>query len=48
MYMLISGYQNSGQNHKMKIGSISFGKVAKLINIFGNDSNKAKFDSLGN
>jgi hypothetical protein len=29
--MLLSGYQNAGQNHKMKIANISFGKVAKLI-----------------
>jgi site-specific DNA-adenine methylase len=40
-YMLLSRHQNAGQNHDMKIANRCF------VKIFGNDSNKSKFDSGG-
>jgi hypothetical protein len=43
-YMLLSRQQNVGQNGDMKIANRLFEKVQ----IFGDDSNKSKFDSRGN
>jgi hypothetical protein len=40
--MLLSRYPNAGQNHDIKIANRC------LVQIFGNDSNKSKFDSGGN
>jgi hypothetical protein len=42
-YLLTSRRQNAGQSHNIKIGNRSFENVA--VQIFGNDSNKSKFDS---
>jgi hypothetical protein len=42
-YMLLSHHQNVGQNQEIKIASRSFENE-----IFGDDSNKPKFDSGGN
>jgi hypothetical protein len=44
--MLLPHHQNAGQNHNMNIANIYFENVA--VQIFGNDSNKRKFDSGGN
>jgi hypothetical protein len=38
-YMLLSRYQNAGQNRNIKIANRSFSKCVK-VKIFGNDSNK--------
>jgi hypothetical protein len=43
-YMLLSRHQNAGQNYNVKIHDRSFENVA----VFGNDSNKSKFNTGGN
>jgi hypothetical protein len=45
-YMLLSHHQNAGRNHDMKASKRTLENGAVLI--FGNDSNKSKFDSEGN
>jgi hypothetical protein len=45
-YMLLSRQQNVGQNRGMKIANRSFENVS--VQIFGDNSNKSKFDSRGN
>jgi hypothetical protein len=45
-YMLLSCHQNARQNHDIKIANRSSENVT--VKIFGNDSNKSKFDSGGN
>jgi hypothetical protein len=45
--MLLSHHQNAGQNRDMKIANRYFENVTQ-IKIFGNESNKSKFDSGGN
>jgi hypothetical protein len=45
-YKLLSRHQNVGQNWDIKIANRSFENV--IPQIFGNDSNKPKFDSGGN
>jgi hypothetical protein len=45
-YMLLSCQQNVGQNRDIKIANRSFENVS--VQIFGDDSNKSKFDSRGN
>jgi hypothetical protein len=45
-YMLVSRDQNAGQTWEIKIGHRSFENVT--VQVFGNDSNKSKFDSGGN
>jgi hypothetical protein len=45
-YMLLSRHQNVGQNRDIKIANRSFENVS--VQIFGDDSNKPKFDSGGN
>jgi hypothetical protein len=45
-YMLLSCHQNVGQNRDVKIANRSFENVS--VQIFGDDSNKSKFDSGGN
>jgi hypothetical protein len=45
-YMLVSRDQNAGQNQGIKIGNRAFENVS--VQVFGNDSNKSKFDSKGN
>jgi hypothetical protein len=45
-YMLPSLEQNAGQNRDIKIANRSFENVS--VQIFGNDSNKSKFDSREN
>jgi hypothetical protein len=45
-YMLVSCHQNAGQNYDMKITTRSFEMWHSSI--FGNNSNKSKFDSGGN
>jgi hypothetical protein len=42
-YMLLSRHQNVGQNRDIKIANRSFENVS--VQIFGDDSNKPKFDS---
>jgi hypothetical protein len=44
--MSVSQHQNAGQNQEIKIGNRSFENVS--VQVFGNDSNKSKFDSGGN
>jgi hypothetical protein len=46
-YVLPSCHQNAGQNQDIKIANRSFENVTQF-KIFGNDSNKSKFDSVGN
>jgi hypothetical protein len=46
-YMLVSHHQNVGQNRDIKIANRSFENVS-TVQIFGDDSNKSKFDSEGN
>jgi hypothetical protein len=46
-YMLLSCQQNAGQNHAIKRANRSFLKCG-TVKIFGNNSNKSKFDSRGN
>jgi hypothetical protein len=41
-YMLLSPHQNVGQSRDIKIGNRSFENVS--VQIFGDDSNKSKFD----
>jgi hypothetical protein len=43
-YMLLSHHQNVGQNRDINIANKSF----ENIQIFGDNSNKSKFDSGGN
>jgi hypothetical protein len=43
-FMLLSRYQNAGRNWNVKTGNRSF----VTVQIFGDDSNKSKFDSGGN
>jgi hypothetical protein len=45
-YILGSWDQNAGQNRDIKIGNIIWKCVT--VQVFGNDSNKSKFDSEGN
>jgi hypothetical protein len=45
-YMLLSRHQNVGQNQELKIANRSFENVT--VQIFGDNSNKSKFDSRGN
>jgi hypothetical protein len=45
-YMLLSRHQNAGQNQNIKTGDRSVENVT--FQIFGNDSNKSKFNSGGN
>jgi hypothetical protein len=45
-YMLLSRHQNAGQNRDIKIANIV--RKCVTVQIFGNDSNKSKFDSGGN
>jgi hypothetical protein len=45
-YMLLSRHQNVGKNNKINLGNRSFENEA--VQIFGNDSNKLKFNSGGN
>jgi hypothetical protein len=45
-YKLVSRDQNAGQTREIKIGNRSFETVT--VQVFGNDSNKSKFDSGGN
>jgi hypothetical protein len=45
-YMLVSRHQNVGQNRDIKIANRSFENVS-TVQIFGDDSNKSKFDSGG-
>jgi hypothetical protein len=45
-YMLLSPRQNAGQNQDMRIANRSFENVSAQI--FGDDSNKSKFDSRAN
>jgi hypothetical protein len=45
-YMLIYSHQNVGQNRVIKIANRSFENVT--VQLFGDDSNKSKFDSRGN
>jgi hypothetical protein len=42
--MLLSRHQNAGQNRDIEIANRSFA----TIKIFGDDSNRSKFDSGGN
>jgi hypothetical protein len=44
--MLLSRHQNVGQNRDIKIANRSFGKCV-IVQLFGDDSNKPKFDSGG-
>jgi hypothetical protein len=44
MSMLLSRHQNAGQNHNIKTVNRPF-KKCDAVQIFGNDSNKSKFDS---
>jgi hypothetical protein len=46
-YILLSRQQNVGKNRDIKIANRSFEDVSQF-KIFGNDSNKSKFDSGGN
>jgi hypothetical protein len=46
--MLLSRHQNAGQNHDMKIANRSFENVTQYKYVYGNESNKSKFDSGGN
>jgi hypothetical protein len=46
-YMLLSHYQNAGQNRDIKIANTAFEK-GSTVQIFENDSNRSKFDSGGN
>jgi hypothetical protein len=46
-YMLLSHHQNVGQTLDIKTANTSFENVSQ-IQIFGDDSNKSKFDSGGN
>jgi hypothetical protein len=43
-YMLLSRHQNVGQNRDIKIAN----RKCATVQIFGDDSNKSKFDSGGN
>jgi hypothetical protein len=45
-YMLLSRHQNAGQNWDIEIADRSFENVT--VQIFGDNSNKSKFDSGGN
>jgi hypothetical protein len=45
-YMLVSRDQNAGQTREIKIGNRSFENVS--VQVFGNDRNRSKFDSVGN
>jgi hypothetical protein len=45
-YMLVPRDQNAGQNRELKIGNRSYENVS--LQLFGNNSNKSKFDSGGN
>jgi hypothetical protein len=45
-YMLLFCHQNVGQNRDIKIANRSFEYVS--VQIFGDNSNKSKFDSGGN
>jgi hypothetical protein len=44
--MLLSGHQNIGRNRDIKIASRLFENVS--VKVFGDDSDKSKFDSGGN
>jgi hypothetical protein len=44
-YMLLSRHQNAGQNRNINIANRSFENMT--VQIFGDDSNKSKFDSGG-
>jgi hypothetical protein len=44
-YMLLSRHQNVGRNWDIKVANSLFGYVT--VQIFGDDSNKSKFDSGG-
>jgi hypothetical protein len=46
-YRLLPHDQNSDQNWDIKIGNRSFENVSR-VQVFGNNSNKLKFDSGGN
>jgi hypothetical protein len=46
-YMLLSRHQNAGHKHDTKTANRYFENVSQFI-IFGNNSNKSKFDSRGN
>jgi hypothetical protein len=43
-YMLLSRHQNAGQNKNSK----QIVRKCGIVQIFGDDSNKSKFDSRGN
>jgi hypothetical protein len=45
-YMLLSRHQNVGENQDINIANRLFANVT--VQIFGDDSNKSKFDSGGN
>ena len=45
-YMVMSGDQNAGLNHNMKIDSKSFERAK--VTIFGNNRNEYKFHSVRN
>jgi hypothetical protein len=45
-YMLLPRHQNAGKNHDIKI-AIIFWKCG-TVHVFGDDANKAKFDSVRN
>jgi hypothetical protein len=47
-HMLLSRHQNVGQNRDIKIANRSFEDVSVTVQIFGDDSNKSKFESGGN
>jgi hypothetical protein len=47
-HMLLSRYQNVGLNRDIKITNRSFGNMYVTVQIFGDDSNKWKFDLGGN
>jgi hypothetical protein len=47
-YLLLSHHQNVGQNWDIKIANRSFENVSQLKYVFGNGSNKSKFNSGGN
>jgi hypothetical protein len=42
-FMLLSRHQTAGQNHNIKITNRPFENCG-AVQIFGNDSNKSKFD----
>jgi hypothetical protein len=45
--MMLSRHHNAGQNCDIKVANRAFEKCV-TVQIFGNDSNKSKFDSGGN